>query len=61
MIVAFGLAHGLEVTRINHKNIEAVILAMKAMLARHEIPEKIIADNIPFNSLRFKDFARVES
>ncbi len=47
-----------EVTRINHKNSEAVILAMKEMFARHGIPEKIIADNMPFNSLRFRDFAR---
>ena len=47
-----------EVTRINHKNGEAVILAMKEMFARHGIPEKIIADNMPFNSLRFRDFAR---
>ena len=28
------------------------------MFARHGIPEKIIADNMPFNSLRFRDFAR---
>jgi hypothetical protein len=31
---------------------------MKEMFARHGIPEKIIADNMPFNSLRFRDFAR---
>lgn len=47
-----------EVARLNHKNSEAVILAMKDMFARHGIPEKIIADNMPFNSLRVKEFAR---
>ena len=35
-----------EVTRLNHKTSEAVILAMKEMFARHGIPEKIIANNI---------------
>ena len=48
-----------EVTRTNHKNSEAVILAMKEMFVRYGIPEEIIADNMPFNSLRFRDFARV--
>ena len=47
-----------EVTRINDKNSETVILAMKEMFACHGIPEEIIADNMPFNCLKFRDFAR---
>ena len=27
------------------------------MFARHGIPERLIADNMPFNSLKFKNFA----
>ena len=30
---------------------------MKDMFARHGIPERLIADNMPFNSVKFKDFA----
>ena len=46
-----------KVARLSSKNSEAVILAMKDMLTRHEIPERLIADNLPFNSVNFKDFA----
>ena len=46
-----------EVVRLSSKNSEAVILAMKDMFARHGIPERLIADNMPFNSASFKDFA----
>ena len=46
-----------EVARLSSKNSEAVIMAMKDMFARHRIPERLIADNMPFNSVKFKDFA----
>ena len=46
-----------EVARLSSKNSEAVIMAMKDMFARHGIPERLIADNMPFNSVKFKDFA----
>ena len=32
-------------------------MAMKDMFARHGIPERSIADNMPFSSLKFKNFA----
>ena len=32
-------------------------MAMKDMSAHHGIPERLIADNMPFNSEKFKDFA----
>ena len=46
-----------EVARLTSKNSKAVILAMKDMFARHGIPERLIADNMPFSSLKFKNFA----
>ena len=46
-----------EVARLSNKTSEAVIMAMKDMFARHGIPERVIADNMPFNSLKFKSFA----
>ena len=46
-----------EVARLTSKNSEAVILAMKDMFARHGIPQRLTADNMPFNSVKFKDFA----
>ena len=30
---------------------------MKDMFTRHGIPERLIADNMPFNSVKYKDFA----
>ena len=46
-----------EVARLTSKNSEAVILAMKDMFSRHGIPERLIAYNMPFSSLKFKNFA----
>ena len=46
-----------EVARLTSKNSEAVILAMKEMFAHHGIPDRLIADNMPFSSLKFKNFA----
>ena len=46
-----------EVARLSNKTSEAMIMAMKDMFARHGILERVIADNMPFNSLKFKSFA----
>ena len=46
-----------EVARLTSKNSEAVISAMNEMFVRHGIPERLIADNMPFSSLKFKNFA----
>ena len=48
-----------EVVRLSSKNSEADIMAMKDMFARHGIPEKLIADKMPFNSLKFKDLKKL--
>jgi len=36
---------------------EATIKAMKVIFARHGIPNKFIADNMPFNSKKFHQFS----
>ena len=46
-----------EVARLSHKNSEAVIFTMKHMFTCHGIPERLLADSMPFNSLEFKNFA----
>ena len=46
-----------EVARLTSKNSEVVILAMKEMFAHQGTPERLIADNMPFSSLKFKNFA----
>ena len=46
-----------EVARLTSKNSETVILAMKEMFARHGIPERLIADHMPFSSLKSKNTA----
>ena len=46
-----------KVARLTSKSSEAVILAMNKTFARHGIPERLIADNMPFSSLKFKNFA----
>ena len=47
-----------EVIRVNQKTAESTIKAMKDVFARHGIPEKLIADNMPFDSVTFRTFAR---
>ena len=46
-----------EVPHLFSKNSEAVIMTMKDIFARHGIPERLITDNMPFKSVKFKDFA----
>ena len=40
------------------KTAEATITALKGIFARHGIPNKLIADNIPFNSKKFHQFSK---
>ena len=46
-----------EVAHLSSKNSEAAMMAMKDIFARHGIPERLITDNMPFKSVKFKDFA----
>jgi len=40
------------------KTAEATIKAMKGIFARHSIPNKLISDNMPFNSKKFHQFSK---
>ena len=45
-----------EITRVHQKTAQSTIRGAKEIFARHGIPEKIVADNMPFNSLQFRQF-----
>ena len=40
------------------KTAEATIKALTSIFARHGIPNKLIADNMPFNSKKFYEFSK---
>ena len=47
-----------ELSRLNTgKSASAVISHIKSISARHGIPEEIVSDNMPFNSVQFRSFA----
>ena len=43
---------------MGEKTASSVIKHMKLILARHGIPEVIVADNMPYNCIEFKQFAK---
>jgi len=45
-----------EPIKVNSKNASTVIKEMKKLISRYGIPNEIISDNVPFNSLEFKTF-----
>ena len=47
-----------ELIPMQTKTAEATIVAMKNIFARHGIPNKLIAANMPFNSHKFRYFAK---
>ena len=47
-----------EVSCLNTKSAQSVILALKPILARNGIPEVLVADNMPFASVEFRTFAK---
>ena len=47
-----------EVVRMNSKTAEATVNKMKQIFSRHGIPNTLVADNMPFNSKAFKQFAK---
>ena len=46
-----------EVVLVESKTAESTIAVLKSIFARHGIPNTIVADNMPFNSKMFKQFA----
>ena len=47
-----------EVIKVESKSAEATVEVMKTIFSRHGIPTAVIADNVPFNSRCFKEFAK---
>ena len=47
-----------EVIPMTTKTAEGTITALKGIFARHGIPNKLIADNMPFNSKKFHQFSK---
>lgn len=48
----------IETCQMGEKTASSVIKHMKPILARHGIPEEIVADNMPYNSTEFQQFAK---
>ena len=46
-----------EVVMVDDKSAETTVAIMKKIFARHGVPTTVIADNVPFNSRCFKEFA----
>ena len=47
-----------EVLQMNSKTADATIAKMKSIFARHGIPNTVVADNMPFGSKAFQQFAK---
>ena len=47
----------IETCPMRDKTAGTVITHLKSIFARHGIPEELVADNVPYNSREFKDFA----
>ena len=47
-----------ELCLLKDKTAGSVITGMKSMFARHGIPDQVVADNMPFSSKSFRQFAR---
>lgn len=48
----------LELLKLRDKSAESVICRIKDVFARFGTPDLLIADNVPFNSAQFRDFAK---
>lgn len=47
-----------EVLQMNSKTADVTIAKMKSIFARHGIPSTVVADNMPFGSRAFRQFAK---
>ena len=47
-----------EVIKVESKCAKTTVEVMKAIFARNGIPTTVVADNVPFNSRCFKEFAK---
>ena len=47
-----------EVLQVSNKTADTTISKMKSIFARHGIPQTVVADNMPFGSRAFQQFAK---
>ena len=47
-----------EVIPVSSKSADSTIIEMKAIFARHGVPNTVIADNMPFGSKQFQEFSK---
>ena len=57
LVVVDYLSFWIDICHLNGKTASDVIKAIKPTFASHGIPQTIIADNMPFDSRIFRDFA----
>ena len=50
-----------EVISASSETAGTTIKVVQAVFSRHELPNTVVADNMPFNSAEFKDFAKLGS
>ena len=48
----------IEMGKVNSKAVSDIIVVLENVIARFGVPETIVCDNSPFNSLQFNDFAK---
>ena len=58
MLVVDYLSKYPEVVEIEDKTSATVIMKMKEIFARHDIPQELMSDYMPFSSYDFKQFAK---
>lgn len=58
LVVVDCYSHFPELRILKNKKADDVIMALKSVFSVHGIPIQIMADNMPFNSLKMRDFSK---
>ncbi|KAJ3642927.1 hypothetical protein Zmor_025674 [Zophobas morio] len=58
LLVIYYLSNWIELVRLSGKTATDVIMKLKENFSRNGIPEILISNNMPFNSVLFKEFAK---
>lgn len=57
LVVKDYFSKWIELVQIRNKSAAEVINKLQSIFARHGVPEMLVSDNVPFNSLEFREFA----
>lgn len=58
LLIVDSYSHWLEVIPVKNKTADVVINICKDIFSKFGIPDKFLADNNPYNSTKFKEFAK---